>query len=314
MIDIAKYFLILFTATFINREMLKQFAETHINRLTANNPGGIYSTILANITTAYNLFFGDEASEALLLSVQKGLTLGMNTSRLALLHFIQQKEGAIKSKYGKGSLEYLQAFPHGLEAFGAASLIEFKTLAQNFLAFLVVHAAALEPGLVATCTTLLNTFEANRTAQLTQIGTVTGMHIDAGEAKDDLCKGLTYNLLTVARDNLGHPENISKYFDTSIIAEGVDPALRGKIQVNATDNIIGAELTVSSEFLCRNNANVRIFFSRSVNAYTKGPVGQWVEPGAEVAGGTAEFGVGQFFNGTTESVTETAAFSVTQTA
>jgi hypothetical protein len=313
MIDLKRYFLILFMTNIISVTKLKQFSETHIARLAANNPGGIYTPILVSATNAYNTFYGSSASQVLQLAVQKGMTSGMNSSQVALLKFIRQKEGTIKGEYGLGSSEYIEAFPGGLTRFDEANLMDFAGLGDGFLSFLTSHSADLPAGIVASATTLLDTFKANRTAQLGQIGIVSGIHTGTTEGKDAMCKQLTYNLLTVARDNLGLPDNIANYFDLSIIANPDDDAIRLKVPPSATSNMVSEGLTALSTFYYKNNSNARLFFSRSANAYTAGVLGVWLEPGDEGNGGIVELGNLPFFNVTNGNATLEGNCSVTQT-
>ena len=83
MIELVKYFRILFLSVRISRERLKDFTESHILSLTAHNPGGIFTTILTNVTAAYNNYYGDLSSEAVNLAVQEGKTIAMKASRVS---------------------------------------------------------------------------------------------------------------------------------------------------------------------------------------------------------------------------------------
>ncbi len=84
MIELIKYFSILFMSPKISRERLKDFTESHIARLTANNPAGVFTTILTNITTAYNSYFGDLSSDYARLS--PATRMGAGQDALPFLH------------------------------------------------------------------------------------------------------------------------------------------------------------------------------------------------------------------------------------
>jgi len=315
MIDLKKYCVILFMTGILSITKLKQFTESHIARLAENNPGGIYSTILAAMTTKYNALYGSSSNETLQLAIQVALTSGMNSSHDTLLNYIRRREGTIKGAWDGGvhSVEYIECFPRGLTPFDKAPLMEFGTLGDNFLSFVTTHSADLPAGIVTETTGLLNTYKDNRTLQLSKIGSVKGIHTGTFVAKEDVCKQLSYDLLTIARDILGHPEQLSTYFDLGLIPNNDNDALRGKVPPSATANLVDEGLTALSTFHYKNNGNARLFVSRSANAYTAGALGVWLEPGQEGNGGVAELGTGPFFNVTNGNATLEGNYSVTQT-
>ena len=60
MIELAKYFRILFLSGKISRERFKAFCEDHIARLNGNNPGGIFTAELTAVTALYNAYYGEK--------------------------------------------------------------------------------------------------------------------------------------------------------------------------------------------------------------------------------------------------------------
>src|SRR4051812_12669767 len=109
MIELIKYFRILFLSKNLSRERLKDFTEAHILALTAHNPGGIFTTILTNVTTAYNNYYGDLSSEMVNLAVQEGKTVAMNASRVALEKQLSDNEGLIAYTY-RNNLDKYELF------------------------------------------------------------------------------------------------------------------------------------------------------------------------------------------------------------
>ena len=106
MIELIKYFRILFLSPKLSIEVIQDFTEDHIQRLLANNPGGIFSTILANVTAAYNNFFGDASSKNLNEAVQKSLTTTMMQNRTDLEKYISDGEKLIKYTYRTNTAKY----------------------------------------------------------------------------------------------------------------------------------------------------------------------------------------------------------------
>src|SRR6476620_8053847 len=112
MIELVKYFRILFLSVKLSRARLKLFTEDHIQRLNANNPGGIFTTILTNVTNAYNAYYGDMASESLNEAVREGKTLAMNESRGFLEKNISENEGLVSYTYRANLSLYEEFYPH----------------------------------------------------------------------------------------------------------------------------------------------------------------------------------------------------------
>src|SRR3989442_8566816 len=113
MIELIKYFRILFLSPKISQERLKLFCEKHIQQLTSNNPGGIFTPILTAVTNAYNAYYGDLASKSINRAVQEGLTVAMEASRAALVQNIRDNEKLIKYTYRNNMAVYEEFYPQG---------------------------------------------------------------------------------------------------------------------------------------------------------------------------------------------------------
>src|SRR4051812_45423045 len=90
----------------ISDDHIREFTEIHLQRLTANNPGGIYSTMITDTTTVYTAYFGSISDEDLKFSLQQGCTISMNAALKGFIQTVQQKEGIIKGTWGKASAQY----------------------------------------------------------------------------------------------------------------------------------------------------------------------------------------------------------------
>lgn len=85
MIELVKYFRILFLSPKISRERLRDFCRDHLQRLTANNPGGIFTPIITALTTAYNAYNSDLTAYVTKVAQKEGRTLDADAKRTALL-------------------------------------------------------------------------------------------------------------------------------------------------------------------------------------------------------------------------------------
>jgi hypothetical protein len=252
MIELVKYFRILFLSTKISRERLKGFTEDHIQRLTANNPGGIFTLILTNVTNAYTAYYGDLSSESVIDSVKQGKTVAMNDSRTALEKNISGDEKLIAFTYLNNPSLYQEFFPGGLTEYHNADLPTFGTIADRFKAALAAHSADFPPAFVSAYGTLHTTFTANRTAQLAAFGTLSGERSDVVASKLKLAKQLTTNLLTIALQFVGDESKADVYFNQALLDAAfreADKRVSNDINpgetANVFDNVISPDIRIS---------------------------------------------------------------------
>jgi hypothetical protein len=217
MINLKVFFKNHFDTKDISDDHLKQFAEVHLQRLAANNPGGIYSTRITAITTAYTNYFGAISNEDVKFAMQQGLTITMNNAMGDFVHTVQMKEGIIKGTWGKTSAQYQQFFPQGLNEYDQINLSTAELLMNRMVSAATAHAGDLPAGFVALFTGLRTTFLDARTAQLTVMGEVAGLKNTAETNRNDLEIELMIDLLIIGSNNIGHPERLTTYFNQSII-------------------------------------------------------------------------------------------------
>jgi hypothetical protein len=254
MIELAKYFRIMFLSVRISRERLKDFTESHIARLTANNPGGIFTTILTNITNDYNSYFGDLSSESVNLAVQEGKTIAMQASRTALEKNLNDNEKLIAYTYRNNPEIYEEFYPLGLQEYYDCDLPTLETISNRYLTVLTNHAADFTPAFVSAYGTVQATFVANRAAQTTAKGNVDAERSDLATSRPALALQLTKNLLTISLEYVGDESKAAVYFDQSIlnaafresekkVASSIDPA---ETQ-NVFDNVTKGEVEIKGK-------------------------------------------------------------------
>jgi hypothetical protein len=240
MIQLFKYFRILFLSAQISRERLKGFCEDHIQRLAANNPGGIFTTILTNVTNAYNAYYGDLSSAVTNLAAREGLTTAMKAARAALEKNISLNEKLIAFTYAGNPVKYSQFFPDGITEYLRADLATFGTITDRFKNALTLNSADFTPAFIAAFTAVHNTFVANRNAQLTAKGEVEAEISDMATTKPALAKQLTTNLLTIALEYVGDESKSALYFDQAILDAAfreADRRVTNEINPGDTDNV-----------------------------------------------------------------------------
>jgi hypothetical protein len=217
MIELVKYFRILFLSAKLSRDRLKDFTEDHIQRLTANNPGGIFTTILTAITSAYNSYFGDLASEELNLVVQKGMTTAMNESRTALEKQLSDNEGLVAYIYRNNKAMYELFYPQGMTEYYQASISHMGTISGRYKTALSNNSGDFDPQFITDYNTVQQTFIDNRAAQEGAKGNVSAERSDLQVSRPELCTQLTKNLLTIALQYVGDESKSDVYFNQAIL-------------------------------------------------------------------------------------------------
>jgi len=217
MVQLFKYFAILFMNKNISRQLLKDFTADHIARLTTNNPGGIFATILTNITNAYNSYFGDLDAEALKQRLQEGKTIAMDNTHIALTALISKNAGLIAYKYGDGSEIYQQFYPQGVTKFSEDDLPTLETDAAAYKEVLAIHSADFTTDFVDEYNDTFQAYKDARVAQHQAFGAVAGERNDVITTKAGVCRQLTINLLTIALQFIGDEAKADVYFDQGMI-------------------------------------------------------------------------------------------------
>ncbi len=231
MIELVKYFRILFLSPKISNDRLRAFTEDHIQRLTAHNPGGIFTAILTAITTAYNNFAGDVASGSLNQAVQEGKTIAMDDSKKLLMKNISENEGLIKYTYRANLPVYEEFYPQGLTEYINADLATFETTTTRYKTVLESHAGDFPAAFVDAYNELHGVFITNRNAQLTAKSNVSSERSDIATTRPALATQLTKNLLTIALQYAGNESKCEVYFDQAML----DAAFRESDRKIATE-------------------------------------------------------------------------------
>lgn len=241
MIDLSRYFRILFLNKNISRANLKQFTEDHIQRLIANNPGGIFTSLITTVTNAYTAFFGDMSDVSIADAALQARTAGMNAAKDNVIKFIRDAHGLITYTF-RNSTETIQEFyPYGLNEYNQSDLGNFETLMNRFGTAIANNIGSLPAGFDTDYAAVVAVFTSNRTSQLATKATLGGERSEIAGTHLTLCTELTRSVLTIALQFVGDMTKASVYFDQSII----DPDHTDKVLLEVTVNIpAGATVNV----------------------------------------------------------------------
>jgi len=294
MIELIKYFRIMFMSTRISRDRLRAFTEDHIQRLTANNPGGIFTTILTDVTNAYNAFAGDLASKSLNEAVKEGKTIALTEAHDALEKQISENESLVRYTYRNNNPFYEEFYPLGITEYHDAGMEVFATITLRYRTVLANHNADFPAQFVTDYNTLYGTFVTNRNAQSTAKSAVSSEISDLAATRPALAKQLTVDLLTISLEYIGDESKADVYFDQAILDAAFRESERkvtseinpGETQ-NVFDNITKGDLMIA----VKNNGEdvINIAFKNAADVAVA--AGEHpVNPGQEISLNAAEFG------------------------
>lgn len=258
-----KYFRILFLSSKISRERFKAFCEDHIQRLTTNNPGGIFTGELTAVTNLYNIYFGDLASESLNQALQEGKTIAMTESREELENFISDGEKLVAYTYRNENDVYQEFFPQGITEYITADLPTYGTITKRLKDAPALHAADFTPAFITDYNTLQGTFVRNRNAQLAAKSAVAAEVSDMATSKPALAKQLTTNLLTIALRFVGDESKADVYFDQAILNAAFnasDIKTEGDLDPAETENVFDNSEKPENTFKLEVNGSGSEFF------------------------------------------------------
>lgn len=244
---------------------LRGFAQDHLLRLVipANNPGGIYTTIITDTTSKFNAFFGSMDSEASKEAFSEGLSLNMENAKATAISEIIRFEGLVIFQFGKTSAAYQAFYPQGLTEYHKATISEVPGLFARFYTAATTYLNATHPADVANLDATFTSFTNARAAQLTALAEVDMLQTGRREGRKALTLQLTTNMLTIALNNLGNPDNYNNYYnpaylpltETATSISGLVPM--GSTITAVTEGII----TQSSNLTLYNNGTQPLIYS-----------------------------------------------------
>jgi len=264
---------------------LRSFTEDFLTRLAQpdNNPGGMYNTLITNVTTKYNAYYGRITNEATLKAIAEGTTITRNNARKAAEDKISQLQGLIKFVFGENSAVYQEFYPLGMSEYYQAREGDVGILFDRFVASATTHLSVGYPAEVAAITTLVNSFDTAYTARQAAIAQVDSVGTGKREDRKNLTLELTTAFLTIAIQNLGNPDKYDDYFDPRYLPLNQGPRVYNGIVNNmgVVNAVPAGVITKSKRILLKNTGPVDLIFSLSNQAGVIHPEHQIVIPGGE---------------------------------
>lgn len=201
----------------ISLNRLVAFTNDHLARLTANNPGGLFTARIAATQAAVAGLAGSVAADETKLGLRKSRKLAKRQFRAALPGGIGRIYGAVLAQFGAKSAELKECFPAGRNVFlkcGDAVLAEeLGTLING----LTDYQSQLGPTPLAQAQALLAGWLAVFDPSLTATGNKAAAMADKRAARAALQAELFKNLLTIVLNFPGQPALVKSYMQQSLL-------------------------------------------------------------------------------------------------
>jgi len=219
MINMETFFKNHFNTDRISDENLRKFAEIHLQRMSAKNGGGAFTTMITDTTTAYNNYFGSISDEDTKFAVQQGLTIAVNNAMENFKKAVSQKEGLVRAMFGKDAPQYQEFFPLGVTEYSKATLQNVEMLMQRFVDAATRFTVELGAALATEFQGYLTTYQTARASQLLKIGEAVDSKTDTSFKRDDVENELMKNVHLIGAMYVGDINTCMDFFDQSFVRD-----------------------------------------------------------------------------------------------
>lgn len=217
MIEPEKYFRPLFGSGKLSRMRFNAYCTDHIERLTANNPGGIFNSILADVTAAFDSYNAGFNEYHFWLAKKKGSTTRVREAYARLLTNLSDNWRLIAYTYRNDKQTLEEFYPLGVSEYYDATATGLLSLAQRFKNVLTLHAADFFPAFAADFEACLDAYASALDLATEARARLSTARSQMAEARPALAAQMTKNLLTLALHFFGNPSKHDVYFDQAML-------------------------------------------------------------------------------------------------
>ena len=200
----------------ISMACLLAFSSDHVQRMVSGSPVLFAARITATnaaLTGVSNSFTDDETK----LGLRKSRKLAKQNFREALPKSVGKLAVAVEGKFGEGSPEFEECFPHGRAVFSVVTDDKLVNELQAMLNGLQNHGAALGGTVVADATALLVGWNAVFSPSETATGAKATTQTAKNAARQALQLELFKNLLTIALNFPEQPAQLDVFMQESLL-------------------------------------------------------------------------------------------------
>jgi hypothetical protein len=219
MMDLHKFLINPFDDPGISMDELLAFTTDHLQKMTANNPGGIYSARLTATQTALTGVSSAFTDDQTKLGLRKARKQAKDAFRSTLAKKISPLALAVQAKFGEGSPEFTECFPQGRKIFSDCTDDKVANHLQTLINGVTAHQPDLGAQVVTDATALLTGWNAVYAPSESASGAKTTTEAAKAAARGALQLELFKNLLTIALNNPRLPDNLDDYMQPSLLMD-----------------------------------------------------------------------------------------------
>lgn len=196
---------------------LEAFATDHLERLSANNPGGVFTERITETTTALSAFDDAHTSDVIALGRRKAQKLAKNHFRHTLAFEVGKIMGAVIARYGDGTPEVVECVPHGRRIFTICRDDEVDSHLHTLVKGVTAHEADLDEALTAKAENLRDHWLAIYAASEASTGAKTATEQEKRDARESLQWILYVNLQAITRQYPRQPKKVALYMQQYLL-------------------------------------------------------------------------------------------------
>lgn len=201
----------------IGLDKLLAFTTDHVQRLTANNPGGQWSVRLAATETALAAVNGTFVADETKLGLRKARKQAKRAFRAALRGRVARVHGAVMAKFGERTPEVKEIFPGGRQGLARCADDVLESQLKSLVSALTARLADLGPAVVTAAQTLLAEWQSVYQASEASTGAKVATEAARRNARAVLERELFLNLLALAQAFPGEPEKLAGFMQQSLL-------------------------------------------------------------------------------------------------
>ena len=199
MINLEKYFYLIFDAPRIGDDDMRTFAHDHLFRLIANNDTGDYDDMIEAMVNAYDAYFGSITDEETSIALREGRTKTVDRRIVEFLYIVRRRESLVESVFEKGTEQYEEFYPHGMAEYTNANKSNIESFMQRMANAALKYAVQLGQNFADECQQAFDNYKQARDLQVTQKGIVSGDKSETAGTRDVVERQLNLNLLEIGR-------------------------------------------------------------------------------------------------------------------
>jgi len=281
-----KFFDNIFESTQITDVRLTNFAGDSLNRLTVQNTGGAYTSLITLLTPPYNAMQEIISSVDVALGLQKGKTLTLNEFIAYFKKTMSEQQGVIANILGGfATPAFLEFYPNGASEYSGATKTNLPVLIGRINAAATAHATELGPSLTSTLQGFTSAWEEIRSQQAQQKGSVESNRTARSQARVDLDTALVTVVHTIGSMFPGDAEQCMSFFDFTLLKRSAQKTQKEILtgSVTSSSTVVAINRTFAAEAKTRitnnsENASLFVYLAPAADAVMDGK-GQEVKPG-----------------------------------